>query len=246
MLARRLNLGLLTLYGVGTILGAGIYVLIGEVAARAGPGAPVSFLVAGVLAALTGLSFAELSARYPRSAGEAIYVQEAFAVQWLSTLLGLLVAFTGVVSAATIVVGFHGYLSVFVSVPTLEHEQPRAEAWWRERLANEATTLLAVLDRSDAGLCVVARSFDDPNVAGLYAVWVAPLARGHGVGDALVEAAVQTARERGHRRIVLDVGDHNEPAIALYARFGFEPTGRTSTLPPPRAHITEHERAREV
>ena len=50
-LKRRLGLGLLTLYGVGVMVGAGIYVLVGEVAAEAGRYAPLSFLLAGVAAA---------------------------------------------------------------------------------------------------------------------------------------------------------------------------------------------------
>jgi ribosomal protein S18 acetylase RimI-like enzyme len=66
------------------------------------------------------------------------------------------------------------------------------------------------------------------------------------VGDALLRAAVAHARDLGARRLLLDVGDHNAHAIALYARHGFEPTGRTGTLPPPREHVLEHERAREL
>jgi amino acid transporter len=66
---------------------------------------------------LTGLSYAELSARYPRSAGEAVYVQEGLRLRALSVLVGLLIILTGVVSAATIANGFVGYLHVFVPVP---------------------------------------------------------------------------------------------------------------------------------
>jgi amino acid transporter len=116
-LKRSLSLVQITLYGLGTILGAGIYVLVGKVAGLAGLYAPVSFVVAAALAALTGMSYAELSARYPRSAGEAVYVQEGLRRRWLSVLVGLLIILTGVVSAATIANGFVGYLHVFVPVP---------------------------------------------------------------------------------------------------------------------------------
>ncbi len=68
-LKRALNLPLLMLYGLGTIIGAGIYVLIGEVVAVAGMHAPFSFLLAALLASLSAFSFAELSSRYPKSAG---------------------------------------------------------------------------------------------------------------------------------------------------------------------------------
>ena len=116
-LARRLGPGLLTLYGVGTTIGAGIYVLIGEVAARAGAWTPFAFLLAALLAGATALSFTELSARMPKSAGEALYVREAFASERLSLLVGLMVAIAGIISAASVVVGGVGYLRTLVAVP---------------------------------------------------------------------------------------------------------------------------------
>lgn len=116
-LKRSLGLPLLTLYGLGTILGAGIYVLIGEVAAAAGMYSPVSFIVAGILAGFSAFTFAELSSRYPQSAGEAVYIKTAFANNWLSALTGWLVCAIGLVSAATVVNGFTGYLSVFIDIP---------------------------------------------------------------------------------------------------------------------------------
>jgi amino acid transporter len=115
-LKRSLSLLHMTLYGLGTILGAGIYVLVGQVAAGAGMYAPVSFLVAALLATLTGLSYAELSARYPRSAGEAVYVQEGLGRRTLAVSVGWLIIFTGIVSAAAIANGFVGYLHVFVAL----------------------------------------------------------------------------------------------------------------------------------
>jgi ribosomal protein S18 acetylase RimI-like enzyme len=132
---------------------------------------------------------------------------------------------------------------------TLAEERDRPDAFWRARLANPAVVTLRVEARDgngpwrDAGLAVLAPSGDDPAVVGLYSVWVAPHARGRGAGDALVAAALTHARERGFRRVALDVGDANAPAIGLYRRAGFRPTGRTSALSPPRAHVTEHELA---
>jgi amino acid transporter len=116
-LSRRLNLPLLTFYGLGTTIGAGIFVLVGKVAGRAGMAAPVSFLVASLLAAFTAFSFAELVARYPRSAGEAIYVREGFGSHRLALIVGLMVTLSGVVSSATIINGSVGYLHEFVALP---------------------------------------------------------------------------------------------------------------------------------
>ena len=116
-LRRSLSLPLVTLYGLGNILGAGIYVLIGKIAGYAGLYAPVSFLVASLLAGLTAFTYAELSSRYPLSAGEAVYVQKGFGVPQLSLLVGLLIIMTGIVSASTIARGFVGYLDVFITLP---------------------------------------------------------------------------------------------------------------------------------
>jgi APA family basic amino acid/polyamine antiporter len=116
-LRRSIGLPLLTLYGLGTILGAGIYVLIGEVAAIAGMAAPSAFLVAGILAGTTALCFAELSARLPLSAGEAAYVKAGFGSPVLATATGWSVVIVGTVSAATMVRGFIGYAQIFVDLP---------------------------------------------------------------------------------------------------------------------------------
>lgn len=116
-LNRSIGLPLLTLYGLGTILGAGIYVLIGEVVAVAGNRAPGAFLIAALLAGVTAFSFAELGSRVPKSAGEAAYALAAFGRPWLGAAIGWMVASVGIVSAATMVRGFAGYLGVFVDLP---------------------------------------------------------------------------------------------------------------------------------
>ena len=77
-LKRRIGLGLLTFYGVGVMVGAGIYVLVGKVAGTAGPMSALAFLAAGVTAGLSALAFAELAARIPESGGEASYIRSAF------------------------------------------------------------------------------------------------------------------------------------------------------------------------
>ncbi len=118
-LTRNLTLPLVTLYGLGNILGAGIYVLVGEVARSAGDFTPLAFLLAAVIALLTALSFAELAARFPYSAGEARYIFEAFHMKRLSTLTGMLIIFTGIISAATMSRGFLAYLGVFINLPDI-------------------------------------------------------------------------------------------------------------------------------
>jgi APA family basic amino acid/polyamine antiporter len=116
-LQRSLGPVLLCLYGLGNILGGCIYVLVGEVAGQAGGMAPLAFLVAGGVAALSALSDAEFSARYPVSAGEAVWVQEAFGNKGLSVMTGLLIAVAGLTSSAALARGFAGYLHVVFPVP---------------------------------------------------------------------------------------------------------------------------------
>jgi amino acid transporter len=116
-LKRTLGIGLLTFYGLGNILGAGIYVLVGEVAGVAGTYAPLAFLLAAAVAALSAFSYGELAARHPVSAGEAVYMQEAFGWRGLSLATGLLIAAAGLTSAATLARGFAAYLQVLVPVP---------------------------------------------------------------------------------------------------------------------------------
>jgi amino acid transporter len=117
-LARSLSLLHATLYGLGVTIGAGIYVLIGAAAARAGMQAPLAFLVAALLMALSAASFAELAARLPVAAGEAAYAREAFQSDKVAITIGLLVVAIAVVSAAAISVGSAGYLAVFLALPT--------------------------------------------------------------------------------------------------------------------------------
>lgn len=116
-LARKISLPLLTFYGLGTILGAGIYVLIGEVTLRAGAYAPLSFIVAACIAAITAYSFARLSSMHPKSAGEAAYAFAAFRSKQISALVGLSVIIIGTVSASTMAKGFAGYFYALVQIP---------------------------------------------------------------------------------------------------------------------------------
>src|SRR5450759_606641 len=116
-LRRRLGLTLLVLYGTGITVGAGIYVLIGAVAGHAGIYAPWSFVLAAAVMALTVASYAELSTRFPISAGEAAYVRAAFRSRALSTAVGLLTVVIGVVSSAAVTLGSAGYIQQFIDLP---------------------------------------------------------------------------------------------------------------------------------
>ncbi|MEC9367072.1 MAG: amino acid permease [Pseudomonadota bacterium] len=116
-LRRALSLPLLVLYGLGVTIGAGIYVLVGAAAGRAGLYAPISFCVAALVMAPTAASFAELTGRMPVSAGEAAFVRRGFNSRMLALMVGLMVVAAGCVSAGAVVVGSSGYIRVFVNAP---------------------------------------------------------------------------------------------------------------------------------
>jgi basic amino acid/polyamine antiporter, APA family len=119
-LQRSLSLPLLTFYGLGTIVGGGFYALIGKVSIYAGMYTPFAFMTAAFIALFSAFSFAELSARFPKSAGESLYVRKAFRRKHLSTAVGWMVILTGVVSAATLATAIAGFLNDLIGLnPTL-------------------------------------------------------------------------------------------------------------------------------
>lgn len=116
-LRRALPLSLVVLYGLGVTIGAGIYVLIGTTAARAGIHAPIAFIIAAAVMAFSAAGFAELSGRFPVSAGEAAFVRAGFGSRRLATLVGLMVVAVGSISSAAISLGSVGYLRTLVDAP---------------------------------------------------------------------------------------------------------------------------------
>ncbi len=118
-LARVVGFVGITVYAVGDILGAGIYALVGRVAGIAGGAAWISFLLAAVFAAVTGLSYAEMVSRHPVAAGASAYASRAFGRPLVSFLAGFLVLASGLTSAATVSRAFVGYLDSFVVLPPL-------------------------------------------------------------------------------------------------------------------------------
>jgi APA family basic amino acid/polyamine antiporter len=91
----------LTLFGLGSMLGAGIYGLIGKAAGQLGSAIWIAFLVSMVAALLTGLSYASIASRYPRAAGAAYVTHRAYGKPLLSYMVGLAVVCSGLTSIAT-------------------------------------------------------------------------------------------------------------------------------------------------
>jgi APA family basic amino acid/polyamine antiporter len=117
-LKRELGLLEVTLSGIGIILGAGIYALIGKAAGLAGNSVWLSFAIASLIAIFSGLSYAELSSMFPKASAEHEYVRNAFGKK-LAFVIGWLIILSGVLGAATVALGFGGYFNAFFKVPVI-------------------------------------------------------------------------------------------------------------------------------
>ncbi|MBI2543234.1 MAG: amino acid permease [Candidatus Aenigmarchaeota archaeon] len=115
-LRRVLGLFELTIVGVGIILGAGIYALVGKAAGLAGNAVWMSFIIAAVISGITGLSYAELSSMFPKAAAEYVYTRQGLGktVAWFT---GWLLILAGATAASTVSLGFAGYLNAMTPVP---------------------------------------------------------------------------------------------------------------------------------
>ncbi|WP_371494368.1 GNAT family N-acetyltransferase [Kitasatospora sp. NBC_00374] len=109
---------------------------------------------------------------------------------------------------------------------TLAREQAFTEDVWRGRLLAR-NTLVAERDGESLGLVGIVPA--GPGQAELVSMWVHPAARGLGVGDLLVRAAIERAGRLGLPEVLLWVAEANAPAERLYTRHGF---GRTGEVQP--------------
>ena len=107
-----------TASGIGIIIGAGIYVLLGAAADEAGNAVWLSFVVAAGLCAFTGLSYAELASMYPSAGAEYDYTRRVFPERW-AFLVGWTMVVGLMVAAAAIAIGFAQYLRYFFDVPVV-------------------------------------------------------------------------------------------------------------------------------
>ena len=117
-LTRHIGLFALVVYGVGDILGAGIYALIGKAAQEMGNAIWMAFLASMVAAGLTGLSYASLGSRYPRAGGASFFTHHAFKNNFFAYVIGLAALSSGVTSMAAGSRAFSGYFTSLVpSIP---------------------------------------------------------------------------------------------------------------------------------
>jgi amino acid transporter len=147
----------LVFYGLGVIVGAGIYVAVGAVIERAGSAAPMSFLLAGVAAGATGLCYAELASRFPEAAGAVSYVRHGFGSDRLALITGVALTVAVVVAAASIARGSVHYLAALL---------PLSAPLLMTLLISGFTLIAAVGVRTSVGLAAILGALE---IAGLLA-----------------------------------------------------------------------------
>lgn len=139
-------------------------------------------------------------------------------------------------------------LSALVDTPdafdsTLDYAETLLDEDWIKG-CEQLTTFVAVDEYQDIGMVRCVRDRDDSECALLISMWVLPAARLSGAGVLLVQSVIDWATHNGFKKLLLDVADDNVPAIALYEKMLFVPTGEIGSLSSPREHIREHRRVR--
>jgi APA family basic amino acid/polyamine antiporter len=116
-LKRSLGFWDVLMFGVGGIVGAGIYAIIGQASGLSGNMLWLSFVIAATVALLTGLSYAEFVSRFPDSGGSFEYIKQGLGPK-TALFMSIFMAFTGIVAAAAISISFADYLSRLVNFPS--------------------------------------------------------------------------------------------------------------------------------
>jgi basic amino acid/polyamine antiporter, APA family len=117
-LERSLSLWEVTLMSIGIILGAGIYVVIGEAAGLTGNSLWISFIIGAVVSTFTGLSYAELCSRYPKAGAEYVYVKNSFG-KTPAWIVSWLIIAGNIIGGATVALGFSNYFSALFHTPII-------------------------------------------------------------------------------------------------------------------------------
>lgn len=115
-LKRTLGFWDILMFGVGVIVGAGIYAIIGKAAGLSGNALWASFAIAAIVALLTGLSYAEFVSRFPDAGGSFEYIKQGLGEK-TAHILSVAMAFTGIVAPAAIAISFADYLSRLIDIP---------------------------------------------------------------------------------------------------------------------------------
>ncbi len=117
-LARDLGFWAALSIGVGTMIGAGIFVLPGIVAAKAGPAVLLSFLICGIISVLIALSMTELATGMPYAGGGYLFIVRAFG-PLMGSMMGWCLWLSLIFASAFYMIGFGHYMSDFLGAPPM-------------------------------------------------------------------------------------------------------------------------------
>jgi amino acid transporter len=150
--------------GVGAMVGAGIFSLLGAAGEVAGAAVWLSFLLAGIIATLQGYSFAKLGARYPSAGGLLEYVNQGFGVGHVATVTAWLTYAANGIVTAMVAVSFGSYASsIFAG----------GDAGWAKAFAVAVVVAMTALNVAGSGFVARVQSLIVFVVVGILAAFAA-------------------------------------------------------------------------
>ena len=204
-LNRALGVPGLTFFGVGMILGAGIYSVVGAAVLESGPLLWQSFLLAGLVALLTGLSYGELSSIFPKAGAEYVWLSKTIPrATWLAASVALLVAFSGIATSATVALAFAGYLAELRGWGNAEFHVFGRSHWVALAVLGAATSVAIAGIRASAWVNILCTLIEAAGLALVIAV---------GFGEGTVEVS---------RVGVPTAGVLSAAALVFFSFLGFE------------------------
>ncbi|WP_317230264.1 APC family permease [Clavibacter sp. MX14-G9D] len=227
-LKRSITAKQLYFYVVGDVLGSGIYVLVGLVAAAVGGAFWMAFLVGVSIATITGLAYAELVTKYPQAAGASLYINKAFRSPVLTFFITICMLSANMAAVGSLAAGFVRYLSDLIGLP-------ESAIWASTGIAVAFVALITVINLigiSESVIANVVMTFIE--ISGLVVVVaIGVIALVEGVGDPAVLLQFQVEGGAGSAVLAVLAG----VSLAFFAMTGFENAANVAeeTIDPSRA-----------
>ncbi|MDQ0745545.1 APA family basic amino acid/polyamine antiporter [Clavibacter sp. B3I6] len=213
VLKRSITAKQLYFYVVGDVLGSGIYVLVGLVAAAVGGAFWMAFLVGVAIATITGLAYAELVTKYPQAAGASLYINKAFRSPVLTFFITICMLSANMAAVGSLAAGFVRYLSDLIGLP-------ESAIWATTGIAVAfvaVITLINLIGISESVVANVVMTFVE--ITGLIVVVaIGVIALVEGVGDPSVLLQFQVEGGGGSAVLAVLAG----VSLAFFAMTGFE------------------------
>ena len=215
-------------YVVGDVLGSGIYVLVGLVAAAVGGAFWMAFLAGVSIALITGLAYAELVTKYPQAAGASLYINKAFRSPVLTFFITICMLSANMAAVGSLAAGFVRYFSGLVGIP-------EDAIWASTGIALAFVALITVINLIGITESVVANVIMTfVEISGLViVVIIGVIALVEGVNDPSVLLQFNTEGGAGSAVLAVLAG----VSLAFFAMTGFENAANVAeeTINPSRA-----------